>query len=97
MAYKDLTKGEQFVFDWQYYKFGKTSFKYHIAQAIAHSDNMNRTKLYKAFPEEVEAMNWFQSKDGWWDRVEEVGNGWDELVVTDGKHPQRLKAVPEEK
>ena len=97
MSYKDLSKGEQFIFDWQYKKLGSTSFKGYLALAMAHSDNMNRTKLHKAFPEETEAMNNFQHKKGWWDRVEEIGNSLDNLVIVGDHHPQLNKARPEEK
>jgi len=65
-----ITKAEQFVYDWQYRKLGD-SFLGKLADLIAKSDNMNRTELLKAFPEYVQAITDFQSKDGWWDEVDE--------------------------
>jgi len=65
-----ITKAEQFVWDWQYRKLGD-SFLGKLADLIAKSDNMNRTELLKAFPEYVQAITDFQSKDGWWDEVDE--------------------------
>lgn len=65
-----ITKAEQFVYDWQYRKLGD-SFEGKLADLIAKSDNMHRTALAKAYPEYVEAINDFQSTDGWWDEISE--------------------------
>jgi hypothetical protein len=65
-----LTKGERFVYNWQYGYLGDC-FDGQLAKLIAKSDNKNRTKLYKGFPEETEAVTWFQSKEGWWDGVQD--------------------------
>ena len=67
---KEITKAEQFVWDWQYRKLGD-SFEGDLADLIANSDNINRTALAKSYPDLVEAINNFQSKDGWWGEVEE--------------------------
>ena len=64
-----LTKGEQFVYDWQYHYLGDC-FDGKLAELISESDNMNRTKLHKGFPDEVEAITLFQSKSGWWEAIE---------------------------
>jgi len=66
-----LTKGEQFIFDWQYKRHGSTSFKGYLSKALAVADNSNLTKLRLAFPEEARAMNLFHSQTGWWEMVED--------------------------
>jgi hypothetical protein len=81
---KTLTKGEQFIYDWQYGIHGATSFKGYLSKAIAVADNTNLDKLFKAFPDEAMAMNNFHTVKGWWPRVEDVGNK-DRLVIL-GKH-----------
>jgi len=69
----DLTKGEQFVFDWQYGYLDTTSFMGYIAKAMAKADNQNLMALSMGFPDEAEAMDNFHHKKGWWDRVEQIG------------------------
>jgi hypothetical protein len=80
-----LTKGEQFIYDWQYGIHGATSFKGYLSKAMAVADNTNLDKLRLAFPEYADAMNSFHTVKGWWPRVEDIGNK-DRLVIL-GKHP----------
>lgn len=68
MALSDLTKGERFIFDWQYHLQG--SFFAALAHAIAMADHINLAKLEKAFPDEVKAYFCFSTVDGWWEDVE---------------------------
>jgi len=65
-----ITKAEQFVYDWQYRKLGD-SFEGKLANLISKSDNVNRKALARAYPEYVEAINNYQTKEDWWDEVEE--------------------------
>ena len=97
MSYKDLSKGEQFIFDWQYRKLGPTSFKGHLAAAMAKADSSNLMALGRGFPEEALAMDNFHHTKGWWDRVERMESGRDNLVIVGDHHPQLNKARPEEK
>ncbi|MEO1943170.1 MAG: hypothetical protein ABGY11_02615 [Candidatus Thioglobus sp.] len=64
----EVTKGEQFVWDWQYRSLG--GFKSKLADCISHADTGNQKKLVKAFPEEAQAIIDFQSKQGYWESVE---------------------------
>ena len=72
-----LGKGELFVWEWQYRKLGD-SFNGKLADLIAKSDTGNRSSLRKAFPDYVEAIHNFQTKEGYWgsiqDRVENINN-----------------------
>ena len=79
-----LTKGEQFIYDWQYGIHGSTSFKGYLSKALAIADNTNLDKLRLAFPEEARAMHLFRTQAGWWPSVEDMGNK-DRLVIL-GKH-----------
>jgi len=63
----ELSKGEQFVYDWQYGRLG--GFKSLLAKAIAKADTGNRAKIREGFPEEVESMTNFGSKEGYWDSI----------------------------
>lgn len=65
-----LTTEEQFVYEWQYGMLGD-SFKGVLAKLIAKSDTGNRAKLKKAFPNEVEGIHNFQTKEGWWGNVQD--------------------------
>ena len=62
--YPKLTKGEKFIFDWQYKSMG--GFKTALINAIRLSDSENRAKLRLGFPEEVDAFNNFTQTKGWW-------------------------------
>lgn len=97
MSYKDLSKGEQFIFDWQYKKLGPTSFKGHLAAAMAKADNDNLYQLFLGFPEEAEAMANFHHKKGWWDRVERMEGGPANLVIIGDHSPQTRVATTKEK
>lgn len=66
----EITKAEQFVYDWQYRKLGD-SFDGKLADLISKSDTRNRKTLSLAYPTLVEAINNFQSKEGWWDEISE--------------------------
>ena len=66
-----LTKGEQFVYDWQYGKLGSTSFMGYLSKAMARADSGNAARLKLAFPDEAESMDNFHHKKGWWDGVQD--------------------------
>jgi len=66
-----LTKGEQFVYDWQYKRHGDTSFKGYLSKAMAKADDGNLARLKLAFPDEAESMDMFHHKKGWWDGVQD--------------------------
>jgi len=66
--YTEITKGDQFVWDWQYRMLG--GFMAKLADCIAHADTSNQKRLVKAFPEEAQAIIDFQSKKGYWTSVE---------------------------
>lgn len=63
-----ITRGEQFVYDWQYRSLG--GFMSKLADCISHADTQNQKRLVKAFPEEAQAIIDFQSKSGYWDSIE---------------------------
>ena len=85
-----LTKGEQFVYDWQYGKLGSTSFKGYLSKAMAVADNSNLDKLRLAFPDEARAMNLFHSQWGWWAGVEDAGNKANLVIVGDHSPQTRV-------
>lgn len=62
-----LTESEQFAYDWQYGRLG--TFSKALANAIAHSDTVNRERLRKGFPEQVRGIDSFQKVNGWWEAV----------------------------
>lgn len=80
-----LTKGEQFIYDWQYDRLGSASFMGYLAKALAVADNSNLDRLRLAFPDEARAMNLFHSQVGWWPGVEDTVNEARLLIV--GEHP----------
>ena len=65
--------GEEFIYFWQYNLLG--SFSTNLANTIACADTKNLEKLRKGFPEEVEAMQNFHHKKGWWEEVEKKFKG----------------------
>tara|TARA_Y100000310_G_scaffold338239_1_gene427330 strand:- start:1540 stop:1818 length:279 start_codon:yes stop_codon:yes gene_type:complete len=73
---KPLTKGEMFIWEWQYRSHG--SFHETLAKALSIADTGNLKRLSKGFPEEAEAMENFHHKKGWWadveDRAEDLRN-----------------------
>ena len=71
MSINSLSKGERFVYDWQFDISG--SFNKALAEAISRSENSNLYRLSLGFPEEVEAMIQFMRVDGWWDEVRNRG------------------------
>ncbi len=92
-----LTKGEQFVFDWQYNVHEDASFKGYLSKAMAKADSGNLTALSMGFPDEAEAMDNFHHKKGWWSRVEDIGRGQEPFAIySDKHHPQNNVAKPKE-
>jgi len=73
MRIEGLDKGQTFIYEWQYKTLG--GFNQMLADALAHSDGKNRDKLRKGYPEYADAMDSFQTDDGWWDRVQDVVEG----------------------
>jgi len=64
-----LNKSEQFVVDWQYRRLG--GFMSKLADCIAHADTSNQKRLVKAFPDEAQGIINFQSKEGYWDSIQD--------------------------
>ena len=64
-----LSKGERFIFEWQYRIAG--SFGKALAEAMALADDSNLEKFRKGFPEEVEALLKYRNEKGWWGKVYE--------------------------
>ena len=91
-----LTKGEQFIHDWQYGRLGDTSFKGYLAKAMSVADNSNLAKLRLAFPDEARAMNLFHSQWGWWSDVQDKFDAKHLLIVGDHS-PQTRVATTKEK
>ncbi len=72
MSIENLTKGERFVFEWQYRM--ACDFTLLLAKTIDKADSFNREKLRLGYPEEVEAMINFYQTEGWWEKVQEKEN-----------------------
>jgi rhamnogalacturonyl hydrolase YesR len=64
-----VSKGEDFVYKWQYRSLG--GFEAKLADLIAHADTGNQKRMVKAFPEEAQAIINYQSKEGYWDKVQD--------------------------
>jgi hypothetical protein len=64
----EVTRSEQFVWDWQYRRL--EGFMAKLADCISHADSGNQRRLVKAFPDEAQAIIDFQSKEGYWESVE---------------------------
>jgi len=62
--YSNLTKGENFIVDWQYRTAG--SFKKHLAEAMSCADTKHLNMMSASFPEEVEAYINYARTKGWW-------------------------------
>lgn len=62
-----LTKGEKFIYEWQFRMHG--SFDSALAEALSIADGNNLKRLSKGFPEYAEAMDNFHHSTGWWDNV----------------------------
>ena len=69
MNLTELTIGERFIIEWQYRMAG--DFMTALANAIMLADTKNILRLYKAFPDEVEAYINYSQKDGWWEKLQE--------------------------
>jgi len=69
MKLKPITKGEQFIYDWQYKRLG--GFYNHLVEAISVADNYHLNLLHMGFPDEVQAYKDFTCTRGWWPEVEE--------------------------
>ena len=69
MKSKQLTKGEMFIWEWQYRTHG--SFHEGLAKLLSIADGGNHKRLAKGFPEEAEAMENFHHTTGWWDGVQD--------------------------
>lgn len=67
MAFKDLTPGEKFIWEWQYERLG--SFSMLLAETISKADEANLSRLSLAYPLEVSAYKYFSRVDGWWENV----------------------------
>lgn len=93
---RTLTKGEQFIFDWQYGIHGDTSFKGYLAKALSVADSSNLDKLKLAFPDEARAMNLFHSQWGWWAGVEDAGRGQHMVFVNSPKVQTNVATTKEE-
>lgn len=78
-----LTKGEQFVYNWQYRLEDENSFNGLLAKLMAKADSSNLMALSMGFPEEAEAMDNFHHKKGWWERVEDKFNDNHILILHD--------------
>ena len=69
MNRKLLTKGEMFIWEWQY----RTHGSYHdgLAKLLSIADTGNYKRLAKGFPEEAKAMDNFHHTKGWWEDVQD--------------------------
>ena len=85
-----LTKGEQFVYDWQYGRHDSTSFEGYLAKAMAKADNQNLTALGMGFPAEAEAMDNFHHKKGWWDGVQDKFDANHLMIIGDHSPQTRV-------
>ena len=68
MKKKPITKGEQFIYDWQYKRLA--GFYSYLAQAIENADSHHQCLLSEGFPEEIEAYRRYTKTRGWWQEVE---------------------------
>ena len=66
---EELTKGEQFIYDWQYGYSG--SFNTALAQALIVADSYNFSRMRLGFKDEADAIWNFQNTAGWWEAIEE--------------------------
>lgn len=69
MAWADLDKNEQFVYEWQKGMLG--SFKNGLAELICKGDIHNQRALSYGFPDEVDGIIRYQTENGWWEKVQE--------------------------
>ena len=66
------TKGQRFVYNWQYRKLD--GFEKKLGDLLFHADIGNQKKLLRAFPIETTAVMAYQSVSGWWEDCEDVCN-----------------------
>lgn len=66
-----LTKGELFIFNWQYHGEGLSHFQWALIDIVKHADSGNLAKLKTGFPDEVEAYDSYTHTAGWWTDVQE--------------------------
>ena len=69
MKLKNLSEGEQFIVKWQYRMLGH--FNTALVDAIAKADIINRTRLARGFPEEVQAYINYSENSGWWESIKQ--------------------------
>lgn len=69
LPHGNVSKGEDFVYKWQYRSLG--GFEAKLADLIAHADTTNQKRMLKAFPEEAQAIIDYQSKEGYWNKVQD--------------------------
>ena len=74
-----LTKGEKFIYEWQFRMHG--SLDTALAEALSIADGNNLKRLSKGFPEYAEAMNSFHHDEGWWFNVLDTVDGENYQVV----------------
>ncbi len=67
MSILHLSKGERFIYDWQFRRGG--DFATRLAGLLSVCDSEGFVNMAKAYPEETEAMVNYQSTSGWWDGV----------------------------
>jgi hypothetical protein len=91
-----LTKGEQFIHDWQYKRHGDTSFKGYLSKAMAKADDGNLARLKLAFPDEAESMDMFHHKKGWWDGVQDKYDSKHLLIIHDHSPQTRVATTKED-
>jgi hypothetical protein len=65
---RKATKGQRFVYNWQYRRLD--GFEKKLGDLLFHADSGNQKKMLKAFPEEAQAVIDYQSVEGWWAECE---------------------------
>lgn len=63
-----MNKGEERLCDFLYKKSG--SFFKNLFTAIFKADSYNFAKLYKSFPEEIEAVRRYKTEENYWKTLE---------------------------
>ena len=63
-----MNQGERRLCEFQYGMSG--GFTEKLFRAIFHADGDNQFKLKKGFPEEVEAVERFQTESGYWEKLD---------------------------
>lgn len=65
----ELEKAEQELYYW--YTGSKSNFTGILYTLIAKADSINKEKLRKSYPKEVQVMSDFQNLPNYWDEVQE--------------------------